>query len=462
MVGRSWSRTGRLGMLLSGVVLVAVAAGALAAPASPSPERVAREVLQLFTGGRWAELRERFAPEVRSMVGLQQLEASGRAIAAQLGRLQEVGEAQVRSAPQGVQVVLPLRYDKGPAWLYVTIDEKGQLLGFLFGPPPQQAGPARPSGYVPAPYADRSRFEERPVVLDTAGVKLPGTFTVPKGTGRYWAVVLVHGSGPQDRDETVAANKPFRDLAEGLATRGVAVLRYDKRTYVIRQDERLRQDPALLEAASTPDGEVLEDALEAVRWASRQEGVRGVVVLGHSLGGMLAPAIAERSHGLVKGLVLMAANARPLEQLVPEQLLYLARLDGQVTPEEQHRIDEAKALAQRLGGHGEPVPLDTNVMGAPARYFYALHDLAPLPVASRLSVPMLLLSGGRDYQVPETDWRMWEEGLAGRPGVSFRRFAALNHLMMPGEGPSSPEEYAVPSHVDPAVIDAIVTWLDRL
>lgn len=421
------------------------------------PDQIAREALQLFVDGKFDELRDRFAPELRGQVSPQQLEQGARTVAAQLGRLESAGEPQVRVAQAGTVVVVPLRYEKGPAWLYVTMDGEGGLLGFAFGPAPVAAGES-PAAYSTAPYADPSRFEAKQVTIGDR-VKLPGTFTVPKGESRYWAIVLVHGSGPNDADETIGPNKPFRDLAEGLASRGVAVLRYDKRTYVLNQDARLRGQPGMLETAWTPEGEVLEDALAAVRWVAGQAGVRGVVVLGHSLGGMLAPTIAARSQGVVQGIVLMNANARPLEELIAEQLAYLAGLDGQVISEEHRQIDEARDAAQGL--RERRIPPTGTILGIPAAYLYALHGLAPVPAAQRLDIPMLLLSGGRDYQVPEADWELWKQGLSGRPHASFRRFANLNHLMLPGEGPPSPEEYLRAAHVDQAVVDAIVAWLER-
>src|SRR5690606_19348563 len=127
---------------------------------------------------------------------------------------------------------------------------------------------------------------------------LPGTLALPKGKAPgagFPAVVLVHGSGPQDRDETVGANRPFLDIARGLAAQGIAVLRYDKRTQARPQD--------FAAGDYTVDDETTNDAITAVAALGAAEGIDPdrIHVLGHSQGAMLAPRIAAHS-GHVAGL----------------------------------------------------------------------------------------------------------------------------------------------------------------
>ena len=136
--------------------------------------------------------------------------------------------------------------------------------------------------------AQGGAFVERDTAVVTGTIRLPATLTYPAGVARAPGVVLVHGSGPNDRDETVGANKPFRDLAHGLAGRGIVVLRYDKRSKVAPL--------AFMGRPFTVDEEVVDDALSAaalLRGLPEVDPSR-VVVLGHSLGGTLAPRIGER------------------------------------------------------------------------------------------------------------------------------------------------------------------------
>lgn len=159
--------------------------------------------------------------------------------------------------------------------------------------------------------------------------ELPGILTMPKGEGPFPAVVLLQGSGPSDKDETVGSLKPFRDIAEGLAAQGIAVYRFDKRTYVYGIELATKKDITLKD-------EYLEDAVNAVRLLAEQDRIDSdqIFVLGHSLGGNAIPAIArELKQAQVKacGFIMMAASPRSLDVLMREQYDYLYSLLPEIT-----------------------------------------------------------------------------------------------------------------------------------
>ncbi len=153
--------------------------------------------------------------------------------------------------------------------------------------------------------------------------------TKPAGVGPFPAVVLVHGSGPNDRDETFGPNKTFKDLALGLGSRGVAVLRYDKRTKVYGAKVS-KLNPFTLKA------ETIDDALEAVALLRKEPGIdaTAIFVLGHSLGGTAAPRIGAADSGIA-GLIMLAGAVRPLEQSIVDQMQYLADADGVISDAER-------------------------------------------------------------------------------------------------------------------------------
>jgi dienelactone hydrolase len=249
-------------------------------------------------------------------------------------------------------------------------------------------------------------------------------------------VVLVHGSGPNDRDETIGQNTPFRDIAWGLADRGIAVLRYDKRTRVYAAKMATIADLTVRQ-------ETLDDAHLAVALLRSREEVdpKRVFVLGHSLGGTLAPRIAADDPSLA-GIIVMAGATRPFEEVAREQLAYLASLSpGSVNP------DEALQMLLRK---------------APDSYWEDLNAYSPTDAASRLPMPILILHGDRDYQVTESDLRGWQSALAGRRNVTIKHYPALNHLFMNGEGKSTPAEYERPGHVSESVLDDISEWIGKL
>jgi dienelactone hydrolase len=264
-------------------------------------------------------------------------------------------------------------------------------------------------------------------------------------------VVLVHGSGPHDRDETVGGAKVFRDLAWGLASQGVGVLRYEKRT---------KTHGAKMGAGVTLEAEVIDDALAALELMRSHPAVDPgrIYLLGHSLGAQLAPEIARRDRRLA-GVIMLAAPARPIAMLMKEQLEYLATQPQNTAPAAQAQIRTALAEIDRLSAGTAP---DTAViLGAPVSYFRQLDAIDARATARSLDTPMLVLQGERDYQVTMRDFALWQAALDGREGVRLRSLPGLNHLFVSGTGPSTPVEYMQPGFVSPDVIAEIAGWIAR-
>jgi len=269
-------------------------------------------------------------------------------------------------------------------------------------------------------------FMEREITLGAAP-GLPGILSLPDGTGRVPAVVLVHGSGPGDRDETVGANKPFRDLATGLAAQGIAVLRYDKRTRVAPL--------SFLGRAFTVDDEVIDDALAAVAILRKEPRIDAgrIVVVGHSLGGMLAPRIATRDPWLA-GIVLMAgATRKNLPDMITAQFAYLASLPGADTATIAKQREALEAPMQQVRALKPSDAASTApIAGAPPSYWLDLAQYDIVATTTGLSLPILVLGAGRDYQVPPADVDDWLRAVGPRPNLEVKRYPALNHLFIAG------------------------------
>ncbi|MFD0726676.1 alpha/beta hydrolase family protein [Lysobacter brunescens] len=284
---------------------------------------------------------------------------------------------------------------------------------------------------------------------------LPGTLTLPRGAGPFPVVVLVHGSGAHDRDETIGANRPFRDIAHGLAERGIAVLRYEKRT---QRYPRLLSDDQL-----TIDRETTDDALLAIARLRQTRMIdhRRIFVLGHSQGGMLAPRIAGRAPD-VAGVILLAAPARPLLDLLAEQQRRVGLLDdGVINDAEQVALRRLVEGARAIRAGLEP-PASRLPMGLSARYWRSVDAVDPVAEAKAIRQPMLLLQGGRDLQVVSADWLRWQRAFVDTPRVTFAYHDTLNHLGMHERGPGSLHSYQVPGKVSAELIDDIALWIELL
>jgi len=211
----------------------------------------------------------------------------------------------------------------------------------------------------------------------------------------------------------------------------------------------------------------VDDARAAAALLAQQPEIdpKRIFVLGHSLGGTLAPRIAQ-GDPQVAGLIIMAGTTRPLEKVVVEQLKYIASLNGPITPESQKQIDAAEQMAKEVESPNLAASATIDLLGSkiPGSYFLDLRDYHPAEVAAQLKIPMLILRGERDYQVTMEDFDGWKKALAGNPRVAFKLYPGLFHLFMPsstaGTGLGSPRDYEKPSHVSEPVIRDIASWVE--
>jgi dienelactone hydrolase len=328
-----------------------------------------------------------------------------------------------RSYQDGLEVrIIHVELDRGIVQCLLSVDLETKKLRSLF-----LTRPAPPPTYI-----DHDRFREVDVRVGSAPYVLGGTLTLPRGNGPFPAVLLVHGSGPNDRDASVGATKIFRDLAQGLASSGIAVLRYDKRTYTYRN--QLSNDITL-------DDEVVDDGIAAVKLLGSRSDIdpARIFVIGHSLGGLLAPEIAVRAGG-VAGIALLSPPGRPPWEIVREQMRYLG------APREVLVQTETAVIELSLGvEHGV-------LVGMPYSYWRDWASRDGVAMVKRFARPTLVMHGTRDYQVSSGDFATWQEGLTKEPYVELVTLERVNHLFIAGRGAPSPLEYKVENHVDARVL----------
>ncbi|MBD3335601.1 MAG: alpha/beta fold hydrolase [Candidatus Eisenbacteria bacterium] len=297
-------------------------------------------------------------------------------------------------------------------------------------------------------------YRELELQFDSGGLTLTGSLTLPQDEGPFPAVLFLAGSGPMDRDATMGPNAPLRSLAHELARRGFASYRFDKRTYLYPH----KLDPVQV----TLDEEILDDAEAALRLLMGRVDVREdqVFVVGHSLGATAALLLDPPAPGL-RGAVLLAPMGRPFTEVLASQMRYIRELAEAEEPPAQSTIAfTERILAQLDSLRAGTLPEERMILGAPAEYILDLEQRDVIGGAHRLDAPILILQGGKDYQVTEEDAQLLEQQLAAQGiEVTVKIFPELGHHFMPIEGTPRPEAYETPGRLDRRVVDHIANWM---
>ena len=418
----------------------------------------AEEVFDALLAGDFAAIAERFDENMAAVLDADGLEQSWSAVAPMLGDYLGRGEAELTQQGDFTVAVLQARFANSKLKVQIAYDAAGRIGGM-------QMQPVAPETSDAAEETGAWTEVELTVEADPA-YPLGATLCLPVGGDEALppVVVLVQGSGSSDRNEAILQNAPFQDIAHGLAELGVATLRYDKRTFVYPEcagDTGLDIDIR---------GEMLDDvnaAIDLMRTDARVDGSR-IFVLGHSLGGMMVPAIAAENPDLA-GAISMAGSLRRLWEIVYDQNQEaIAAYDAVELPEAQRatldaQVAQIEADMETFRGGISELSDDALLLGVPVRYWRSLEEYAGEHFIDELKLPLLILQGDADFQVyADVDYPLWQEALAGRDNVTFCLYEGLNHLMMPTQGLRDTTEYVTPSHVREDVIADIAGFVNGI
>lgn len=327
------------------------------------------------------------------------------------------------------------------------------------------AGPARPqTPQPPFPYSSRDVTFDNPAA---PGVTLAGTLTLPDGEGPHPAVILITGSGPQDRDETIVGHQPFLVWADALSRQGVAVLRYD--------DRGVGASTGSFQAATGAD--LASDARAALDWLAVQPGIDSarIGLVGHSEGGTLAPYVVQQG-GRAAWVVMLAGPTVPGGEVIAEQQRRIATAMGVPAPMvEQGNILQRQvmqAVADNADDHEASVAAVRALLVAAGQpeadawqsaqqvstdwyRWFVVHD--PEASMRAIEVPVLAVFGGLDLQVPAD--QNADALRAIRPDIEIVVLPGLNHLLQTAQTGAPTEYQTIEETVAPVALKTVVAWV---
>lgn len=393
-----------------------------------------------FFSGKFEEIFELQNEQVKASLSPEALSGAYANIVSMAGEFEEVLNLESSKSDGMISFVLACRFANGIFDITVTLDKDEKVAGFYF----------RQSAYSERElpdYADPSTYTEQDITVGKEPYYLPAKLMVPNGLESYPLVIILQGSGTLDIDGTLGPNKPYRDIAVGLASKGIATLRYPKK-YLVYPDK-------VDEIGTTAEAEYVDDALVVIEQMKSIPQFSGIYLVGHSMGGMVAPWIAEEAG--VDGVVILAGSPVKLAQISLDQNLDLA---GDQMTEEQ-KAQTIEFFTQLLNGE---IPEETELSpGLTAAYYYSLDRYFCMPVLEKTELPVLIANAELDFQSPKHYFDIFVEELGDKPNVTLELLEGLNHLFMETDGKiKSVEEYNRPGYVSAELIDLIVEWIKEL
>jgi hypothetical protein len=326
----------------------------------------------------------------------------------------------------------------------------------------------RPQNPVkPYPYKE----EDVTYTNKSAGVTLAATLTIPAGKGPFPAVLLITGSGPQDRDETLLGHKPFLVLSDYLTRRGIAVLRADDRGFA--------KSTGMFSTATTAD--FATDAEAGVAYLKSRPEVAGPIgLVGHSEGGIIAPMVAARNPD-VAFIVMMANSGVRGDELLVMQGALISEASGvpheaveksavterkalEVVKQETDADVTAKKLRELLGTTIPEAQLDAQIKQITSPWFRYFLVYDPAPALMKVKCPVLAINGDKDLQVPPKQnlpaiRKALQDG--GNKNFEVDELAGLNHLFQTAKT-GSPAEYAeIEETISPVALEKIAVWIAK-
>ena len=361
------------------------------------------------------------------------------------GKAESLLEFAVKVTAEETYYEQGIHFKKEKMDIIFALNENMELISLRVGPYSDKTEWHAPT------YVKQQHFEEYPIEI---GNELPlmGKITRPLRPEELVIVVMVHGSGPNDMNESLGPNKLFKDLAYGLASNNIASIRYNKRSYDYKSSLSKQANTI------TIDKVVTDDAVKAIAKA-RELGADKVILLGHSLGAHMAPKIASKAK--VDAVVLMAGNVSSLQDMILPQIEYIMKNDSAAINKMQYNRIKWQVDNLEKGNFDSTTVGPILPLGLLGIFWLSMQNYQPQKISKKQDIPYLVLNGERDYQVTVEEAKKWKGGSKHKYSKTII-YPMLNHMFFAGEGIILPSEYQKVGHMSEEVLTAISTWINSL
>lgn len=444
----------KINKLLAGVIGCLFILTACSSGTSAGPKDVAsrvqdvKSIYNLFLNGKYSEIEAKISEDAKDSLSEQNLKEGYEQTIAITGQPTDI---KYIDSDNNLTVFLKAYAEKKEFKMTVVYGSDGKIVGLYLSSGASVTTP--PSDVI----------EKDIIIGEGTAYPLMGKITYKKGlTGKNPTVILVHGSGPNDMNESVGATTTFADLAYGLAQKGIVVIRYDKRTYAYSGKMTQLQTAGTL----TVKEESVDDAILAKELAAKQELVdpNKIYLLGHSMGGMLAPRIDKQANNSFAGLIIMAGTPQKFWEIVLDQNnAAIAKMsDGAQKTLAKNQVKAETEKAKKIDNGTLDEAKGQTAFSLPGVYLKDFDSYDPISILKETTKPILIMQGSEDFQVKaDKDFELYKTGLSGRSNTVFKLYQGLNHLFMVSKGPGkgTTAEYNNANNVDTQVINDIASFV---
>lgn len=406
-----------------------------------------RAVLDFFVAKKFSDIEKLVDSTYRSYYSAITLERDWAELTGTYGEYESAKPVHFEANEYYNFMAYKIKFAYLPYIFNISFNNKGEIIYLSFM--------AAHKMYVAPDYVDVSKFLDKKFHTINGMYDLAGILSVPNREEKSPLIIILPEAGPTDKDGSYGENKPYKDLAWGLATNGNAVYRYEKRSndygmFMLKAKNAYEN--------YTPREDLLDDLYKIIDTLKTLPNIdpEKIYILGHGQGGMLCPIIAKERKD-VKGIIMMGANAKRIQETMIDQFEYLTTVTpGKKAEYDEQTINAKRSMDKKLNPLTEHHLMPYNVQ---ATYWIWLNQYNQVEVAQKLKKPMLILHGNRDYQTNMENLALWRKSLKKNPNATILDYAKLNHLFYPGESESTYSEYtSLISNIPGYVIEDICTW----